>query len=347
MRLLEQIVRLFQPKHRRGQPAATPPPSALRSLAELDTLLAAVDALPAGPLIRSLARPCCHVLPDQHASQCSPGSSRLGGMPDLPSGSGWPTSSDGRLLTFYGQVKLADMAPAGSRSLPAQGLLSLFGGEIAPSCESVEACALLTLPGMALHTLTPPHGARFADGSPAPLTPVAIRCAPGLSFPTQSEAFAETLEQLAPDCDMDALLDGLDAAPEGRLGQLLGYAQFGQDDVHREAYFAEIGRARHSSLMIWKTWDDWTAAKAMASPMANGMIHRPWSADDDDAMRWIMDNRAAIEAGIAQWHCVLWIASNKRMDLWINDADPIYFLTKADADGRLDLGAVRAGATQS
>jgi hypothetical protein len=54
-----------------------------------------------------------------------------------------------------------------------------------------------------------------------------------------------------------------------------------------------------------------------------------------------------IASGIEKWHSVLWIASNPLMNLWINDADPIYFLAKVGADGLLDLSDLRAGATQS
>lgn len=168
-----------------------------------------------------------------------------------------------------------------------------------------------------------------------------------MSFPTESLRFLQALDRVAPDGDIDALLEGLGATPAGAVGQILGYAQFPANDVHREAYFAEIGRPNQGRLEIWEDWESWEEAKKMQSRMRNGQIYRPWSAVDDENLRWILANRDAIGSGIDRWHSVLWIGSNPLMNLWINDADPIYFLAKIEGDGRLDLSHVYAGATQS
>jgi uncharacterized protein YwqG len=54
------------------------------------------------------------------------GSSRFGGLPDLPAGSEWPTV-DGIRLMFLGQLDLKDLAPfEASAVLPSNGLLSFF-----------------------------------------------------------------------------------------------------------------------------------------------------------------------------------------------------------------------------
>lgn len=54
------------------------------------------------------------------------GGSRLGGDPDLASGTPWP-QVDGRPLAFVAQLNLAELAALGCAAvLPAQGLLSLF-----------------------------------------------------------------------------------------------------------------------------------------------------------------------------------------------------------------------------
>ncbi len=273
----------------------------------------------------------------------------MGGTPDLAIGASWPSAEGGKLFTFYGQINLDGIADAIEPSpLPSRGLLSIFGGAIDSSFESIEARVVVTPPGTPLLNLSlPDKSFAFADESVENLRPVRIRFEAGLSFPTDSLRFVRALELAAPDADIDALMDGLRAAPASAIGQLLGYAQFSTDDVHSEMYFLEIGRANQDRLEIWERWDAWEEAKKISSRLQNGSIYRPWSAADDDNVRWILANKAAIASGIEKWHSLLWINSNPLMNLWINDADPIYFLAKIDEVGQLDLSAVRAGATQS
>jgi len=55
------------------------------------------------------------------------GSSRLGGLPDLPAGVDWPTYKDGRPLDFIAQIRLEDAAPCDVDGLlPKKGWLWFF-----------------------------------------------------------------------------------------------------------------------------------------------------------------------------------------------------------------------------
>jgi hypothetical protein len=315
----------------------------LRSMADVDALLSATGYASMAAFVHRTARLCFHILPD-HGAAPALGGSRLGGMPDLPMHARWPAAKDGRLLTFYGQINLDDVAVDGTPTLlPARGLLSIFGG----GDEVIEVHAVLSSPEAQLCTLAPGTSNKFADGRIQCLDAVAVRLEAGLSFPTERMHFSRALEAAAPDGDIDAVLAGLAASPVNAIGQFLGYAQFPSHDVHAAVHFSEIGRADQERLEIWEDWNAWEAAKNMQSRLRNGQIYRPWSAADDDNVRWILANRAAIESGVAQWHSLLWISSNPLMNLWLNDADPIYFLARAGEDGRLDLSAVRAGMTQS
>lgn len=76
-----------------------------------------------------LAQPAIHLdLTRAEDEEALPlGVSKVGGEPDLPTGSPWPTSHDGATLPFIAQVHLADIAqydPDGD--LPHHGLLSFF-----------------------------------------------------------------------------------------------------------------------------------------------------------------------------------------------------------------------------
>jgi hypothetical protein len=314
----------------------------LRSIADLDALLSRTGGTPAAALVHRVARSCFHILPDAEQTQAAIGGSRLGGAPDLAVAASWPRDNDGTLLTFFGQINLEDLPKSpGPSVLPARGLLSIFGGPIESISESIAGRAVVSSPEIPLLTQSPP------DGCAAALEPVRIRFEAGLSFPVESSSFLDELELAAPACDIDALIRGFASAPKAAIGQILGYAQFLLEEVHSKAYFAEIGRDRQERLLIWENWEAWEAAKNMSSRLANGQIYRPWSAVDDENVRWILANKEIIASGIEKWHSVIWIDSNPLMNLWINDADPIYFLAKVDDGGLLDLSNLRAGATQS
>jgi uncharacterized protein YwqG len=62
------------------------------------------------------------------ASKISLGATKIGGHPDLPEGTDWPTYRGGKPLAFLAQLDLAQIARLKSpiKGLPAEGLLSVF-----------------------------------------------------------------------------------------------------------------------------------------------------------------------------------------------------------------------------
>jgi len=77
--------------------------------------------------VLALARPAALLAAVPSDAAVDRGDSKLGGEPDLPGGTAWPTSA-GRPLAFLGQVRLSAVPAAvrGSLSLPPEGLLSFF-----------------------------------------------------------------------------------------------------------------------------------------------------------------------------------------------------------------------------
>ena len=73
-----------------------------------------------------LAQPAVRLRACLPSRRLALGGSRLGGCPDLPSGTGWP-KKDGRPLAFLAQVRLEEAAPAApDGALPAAGLVVVF-----------------------------------------------------------------------------------------------------------------------------------------------------------------------------------------------------------------------------
>jgi uncharacterized protein YwqG len=97
---------------------------------QLLDLQAAVEAKGLGafwPRLAPHCRPSIRVLPQVAPGEPLPlGASRLGGTPDLPAATEWPTWG-GRPLSFLAQLNLAELAayPAAA-ALPAAGWLSFF-----------------------------------------------------------------------------------------------------------------------------------------------------------------------------------------------------------------------------
>jgi hypothetical protein len=63
---------------------------------------------------------------EQHLTQTTPvGTTRVGGLPDLPRNVGWPIH-EGKLIPFVAQVQLAELPQIPEMALPQSGLLSFF-----------------------------------------------------------------------------------------------------------------------------------------------------------------------------------------------------------------------------
>jgi uncharacterized protein YwqG len=72
-------------------------------------------------------RPCVHLIAQDGSSK--PTRSRIGGLPDLPSGEAWP-KNEGRSMAFIAQLDLADLPDAArGLALPDHGMLFFFYDE--------------------------------------------------------------------------------------------------------------------------------------------------------------------------------------------------------------------------
>lgn len=242
------------------------------------------------------------------------GATRFGGLPDLSPGAPWPAAPGGEHLTFLAQLDLADVAiRAGANALPPEGLLSIFAGNLQDDPEK-GAAAILTAPGTPLVRLQPPQASEPGYDFSLP-KPVAVRFEPALTLPTGENLFADAIEEAAPGGDMDRLMNRPHDSPDRVIGQLLGHAGLPLEDLHSAIAMRELGWPTKENLLIWRTWEAWEGARKMESKLRNGTIYRPWLASDDDAMRWILANRARIAAEAERWQVLLKVEPNRPMDI--------------------------------
>jgi len=309
----------------------------MRSLRDLDDFIEHNGVEDIGALLRGRVRHCFHLYQDSDAKD-RPGASRLGGLPDLPAGTAWPCCDD-QIPEFIAQLDLEQITRVhGASALPRHGTLSIF---------AVTAHDPPRRPAVAIHI---PSGVTLVR-RPAPagvrvFNPVLIRLEPGITLPIEEALFDAVVDEMAPDFDPS---DISQATWGGRncLGQLLGHPVTFRDDLLSQAALDALGHPDAARLLIWPSWEKWLEARQISSTMANGVIYRPWVEDDDEEMRWLLENRERIANEIEQWQVLFKVSSNREMDFWINDADDLYlFIRNNDLEaGR--FSRLRTGETQS
>jgi hypothetical protein len=314
-----------------------PEPQPFRTLQDLDDFIEREDLGAIAAILRERATPCFHLFPDSGAT--SPGETRLGGVPDLPAGSSWPRGPDGP-LPFLAQLDLADVARrCGSSPLPAQGLLSFFNElhDVYPR-KSPLTVVLHSKDVGSLLPLEAPPGADVYE-------PTAVRFEPGVTLPVEELFFQNAVTDVLPDFDQYVLSERCGLSSRG--GQLLGHAITFQHDLQARLALAGMGHAVDENLLLWDTPQSWEEAKQQAHTLRNGSIYRPWSAKDDDEVRWLQAHRREISAELREWQLLFRLDSNREMNFWINDADSLYLFIRKDALKAADFSCVVSAATQS
>jgi len=331
-----------------GRPVRPAPPP-LGSLADLDALIDRCGLGPARDLLHSQAAPCFHLIAGEPAFDAPPGATRLGGAPDLPVAADWPSSRYGA-CAFLAQFDLADVrARAGANDLPSGGLLSLFVDFIDSAADPVPVRAILTPPGVPLARLTPPADEADFGACTGLLNPVAVAAfVPGVDVPHAAPRLLDRLEALVPDGDIDAFQDGVLATPEGAVGKLFGHGtDHDGTDLRLPIHARGIGRPGLERYDFIRDWAEWEALKTIRHRLRNGQTYTPWTDAGDDDVRFLLANRAAIDAGVEELRLLLTLQSNKAMNLWINDADPIYLFIPEAALARADFSVLHGAVTQN
>jgi hypothetical protein len=321
------------------QSSARAEPEPLRNLDDLEAFIEQNDLRVAAAILRQRALPCFNLIPDGSVPLTSIGLTRLGGRPDLPTGTDWPQGPDGP-LAFLAQFDLADVAHrCGPSVLPAQGLLSFFSElhDVHPG-EGRKAVVLHTMNMESLRSLEAPEGLKQFNA-------VGLRFEPGITLPVEEIFFEEALSAVAPDFDHTVFAERCGSRDRG--GQLLGHSITFQDDLQARAALAAMGHPVNENLLIWDTPEKWESAKQKSHTLKNGTIYRPWSGDDDGEVRWLQENRQRIAQELRQWQLLFRLDSNREMDLWINDADSVHLFIRNDALKAADFSKVSAAVTQS
>jgi uncharacterized protein YwqG len=115
----------------------------------------------------------------------------------------------------------------------------------------------------------------------------------------------------------------LDLRREGQIGQLLGFANAGdeRDNLYRQVVLTRLGKRNLVYSDYWETMREYEACIEQ------------WRHDERlvktyqeirEGVEWLTSNREMISNAVKQWQLLFQLDSNLQMNLNINDADPLY-----------------------
>lgn len=216
--------------------------------------------------IAVFAEPCVRLATrEADADSIPPGATKIGGLPDLPSGTAWP-DLDGRRLAFLCQLDLASLAsllPAGA--LPGGGLLSFFCDgtleAVIPPQDRPGAWRVLwsppdagpprrmeaaqgSVPGRIFRSLAGRDADARSDG-PEVYPACRVTLMPGLSLPGPDAPSIASLDLRPEQADTYDRIVGRLQMLAGPAHQLLGHPGPIRDQPAEECEFAAHGIVHH------------------------------------------------------------------------------------------------------
>lgn len=272
------------------------------------------------------------------------GNTRFGGDPDLPVGMDWPIDPDSdspRYANFIGQINFAEVPrPPDGNVLPSQGLLLLFVRYMECAAEPVVLDAIFYDGSLSdLERRPSPPEESLCDEYLVELSPQRIEFTSGISIANYRRAFRSFVEENTEevggdDGDMRLSCMESDLRREGQIGQLLGFANAGdeRENLYRQLVLAQLGRRQLTYNDYWDSMekyeayiDEWRDDPRMVE-MYQKM--RP-------GVEWLTSNREMIADLVDQWRLLFRLESNFEMNLNINDSDPLYvFIRNEDLKNR-------------
>ena len=274
------------------------------------------------PRLRALARPSYAVELVEDADLDRLGTSRLGGLPDLPAGMAWP-ERDGQLLTFVGQVNLAEV-PRLPVPVPEKGVLYFFLGIDEPASDIAHEVLFWDGPGGPLSRSSEPDESAFLNKDCTVFRPAGLRFVPAVSLPSSFrdpslDGFSDRLEELRRRL-------GNPSSPR-KPSQLLGHPLVIAGNPLAEAYVATHGHANIIYRMHRTVGD---AERDLSAAEAEGDAKRvAWLRRQRDSLAWFHGSREHHRREIAHWELLLEVASHRQCGMCWWDAGRLQFLVNS------------------
>lgn len=267
---------------------------------------------------------------------------------------------------FIAQINFAELPRlSADTGLPHQGILYVFVQSLSGAGYPVILDTLYFDGDLASLSRRPsPQADSLCDDCLVDLVPQRMRAVPSLSFPNYKKHYQQAFEDKAPDikeerrkvCTYD-----LDNAffREGQIGQMLGYANAAdeRDNLYRNVVLSQLDKRDFKNCHYWETMQDYETwledQRAGQRSLDLEALERESDALERDQLEhdqresardqlecdqrqrigveWLTSNAEMLATAADQWRLLLQIESGPELNLWINDADPLYvFIHEAD-----------------
>tara|TARA_R100000306_G_scaffold62400_1_gene69513 strand:+ start:17919 stop:18911 length:993 start_codon:yes stop_codon:yes gene_type:complete len=306
-------------------------------IAELDHAVTKRNLQCVAEEIRKNATECYALIAEGNDDYSTIGNTRFGGDPDLPSDIRWPSvdyDGEERFCNFIAQINFAELPPLASETgLPSHGILYLFVRDMDCAAWPVDLEARY-FEG-ALETLSrtqSPDPDSLLDEYLVDLIPQRIRAVPAVSLANYRKQFRQHIEENVREIDGE---DGdsrrfdldCDLNREGQIGQLLGFANAGDErkNLYRQVALSQLGKRHLDDCDYWDSMEEYEAD--IEKWQNNEQLVKNYQGMRE-GVEWLTSNREMIADEVDQWRLLFQLQSNSQMNLNINDADPLYVFIK-------------------
>ncbi len=249
-----------------------------------------------------------------------PGTTRLGGLPDLPAGVEWP-QDDGLLYTFVAQVDLAALRPLPGVPLPREGLLSFFAGDLEIASDPGGTVLYSRGP---VRTVAVPDDAEFLDEDEELFDARGARWTPCLSLPPYGSQALDVLGFSDDEQDRyyEASSELFDS--QGDASYVGAHPRSPQEDVLGTLTFQRHG---HEDPRFW------SRGRLRRKAEEGGSWPRRLKAHE-----WWTSHQEQVATELHDWVCLLDLDSHFDCGMCWWDAGNLLFLISRDdlAKGRFD-----------
>ena len=282
------------------------------------------------------------------------GAAKLGGLPDMPESTPWPTTAAGEPMDFLAQVRLDD-GPA-LPGLPEAGSILFFSGTDDPP-ENVEHALIYVDAATPVARTERPDGPRFDHSKD--YNPLPLRWTPSFEIPRTGRYFHTPDGEEVSDSELQRALHAAAFAHSGEPPKsyeaMTTFGGWPENDglsarTAIRAYIADSEFADHDGYY----WDfqrayDLVYGKRPLDELKANPSNELWTKlverieSDDPYLRWVRDPNIDHAAGIAEWRQLLSLDSHMELDMCFWDAGRYEFVCHEQgmADGsfrsRLDL----------
>lgn len=313
---------------------------------------------PARELVQACARESIQISSTGPDEYLEVGKSRFGGDPDLPADFEWPKheSYEGGLKSsnFICQVNMAELPKLHcDHRLPTQGILYLFVGymESAAAPAFVDSYFLETVPDNLERRNSPPND-QLLDEYLINLKPNKVSFSIGFDCDTHDR---ELLKQIDAICAGET---GQDETPSqrfrsmcfelpcsGSIGQMLGYANTADksDNLRRQVALSLLKQRQYQFSDYWDSMEEYEAT--VENWKTNEQLSKMYQ-QMRPGVEWLLKNKDEVANAANSLQHLIQIHSNRDMDMWINDADPMYVFIDKDALAAHDFSKLPCEVTQ-